>query len=75
MDLSMLAETQLIGDAGLAILGAAVGCGLINVVGRFFGPLPEATTWAILFMNGLVPLIDRLTIPRTFGWVSRRAQS
>jgi len=53
----------------------ACGCGLINVVGRFFGPLPEATTWAILFMNGLVPLIDRMTIPRTFGWVSRRAQS
>lgn len=49
------------------------GCGLINVVGRFFGPLPEATTWAILFMNGLVPLIDRLTIPRTFGWEKRRA--
>lgn len=53
----------------------ACGCGLINVVGRFFGPLPEATTWAILFMNGLVPLIDRITIPRTFGWVSRREQS
>lgn len=53
----------------------AIGCGLINVVGRFFGPLPEATTWAILFMNGLVPLIDRMTIPRTFGWVSRRAES
>ncbi len=28
-DPGMLAETQLIGDAGLAILGAAVGCGLI----------------------------------------------
>ncbi len=49
------------------------GCGLINVVGRLFGPLPEATTWAILFMNGLVPLIDRFTIPRTFGWGKRRA--
>lgn len=52
----------------------ACGCGLINVVGRFFGPLPEATTWAILFMNGLVPLIDRMTVPRTFGWVRRRAE-
>ena len=46
----------------------AVGCGLINSVGRFYGPLPEATTWAILFMNGLVPLIDRYVTPRTFGW-------
>jgi electron transport complex protein RnfD len=50
----------------------AIGCGLINSVGRFYGPLPEATTWAILFMNGLVPLIDRYTRPRTFGWEKRR---
>jgi Na+-translocating ferredoxin:NAD+ oxidoreductase subunit D len=48
------------------------GCGLFNVVGRFFGPMPEATTFAILFMNGLVPLIDRGFAPRTFGWVKRR---
>ncbi len=46
----------------------ACGCGLINVVARFFGPAPEATTWAILFMNGLVPLIDRMVPVRTFGW-------
>lgn len=44
------------------------GCGLINIVARLYGPGPEATTWAILFMNGLVPLIDRLTAPRVFGW-------
>ncbi len=48
------------------------GCGLINIVARLFGPAPEATTWAILFMNGLVPLIDRLTLPRVFGWEGRR---
>jgi electron transport complex protein RnfD len=47
----------------------AIGCGLINSLGRFYGPLPEATTWAILFMNGLVPLIDMYVRPRTFGWV------
>ena len=50
----------------------ACGCGLINVVGRFFGSAPEATTWAILFMNGLVPLIDKTIVPRTFGWEARR---
>jgi electron transport complex protein RnfD len=50
----------------------ACGCGLINVIGRFFGPMPESTTWAILFMNGLVPLIDRILAPRTFGWGGRR---
>ncbi len=48
-----------------------VGCGAVNVIGRFFGPMPESTTYAILFMNGLVPLIDRGFKPRTFGWVKR----
>lgn len=47
------------------------GCGLFNVVGRFFGPMPEATTFAILFMNGLVPLIDKSLRPRTYGWGRR----
>jgi len=46
-----------------------IGCGLFNAVGRFFGPMPESTTFAILFMNGLAPLLDRFTRPRTFGWV------
>ncbi|MDH4139008.1 MAG: RnfABCDGE type electron transport complex subunit D [Coriobacteriia bacterium] len=50
----------------------ACGCGLINCVGRFYGPMPESTTFAILFMNGLVPLIDRSLRPRTYGWVSKR---
>lgn len=46
-----------------------VGCGLFNALGRFIGPMPESTTFAILFMNGLAPLIDRATRPRVFGWV------
>jgi Na+-translocating ferredoxin:NAD+ oxidoreductase subunit D len=46
-----------------------VGCGLFNVVTRFFGPMPETTTFAILFMNGLAPIIDRMFLPKPFGWV------
>lgn len=46
-----------------------IGCGVFNTVGRFFGPSPESTTFAILFMNGLAPLIDKMFTPRTFGWV------
>jgi len=49
-----------------------IGCGVFNAVGRFFGPAPETTTFAILFMNGLAPLIDRAFVPRTFGWVKNR---
>lgn len=46
-----------------------VGCGLFNMVTRFFGPMPESTTFSILFMNGLAPLIDRMFMPKPFGWV------
>lgn len=45
-----------------------VGCGLFNTVTRFFGPMPETTTFAILFMNGLAPMIDRFFMPKPFGW-------
>ncbi len=46
-----------------------VGCGLFNIATRFFGPMPETTTFAILFMNGLAPIIDRMFMPKPFGWV------
>jgi len=49
-----------------------MGCGLFNAVGRFYGSMPEVTTYAILFMNGLAPLLDRLFRPRTFGWVKAK---
>ncbi len=49
-----------------------VGCGLFNTVTRFYGPMPETTTFAILFMNGLAPLIDKGFQPRTFGWPRKR---
>lgn len=51
-----------------------VGCGVFNAVGRFYGAMPETTTFAILFMNGLAPLIDKAFVPRTFGWVKRSAE-
>ncbi|MHC5373958.1 RnfABCDGE type electron transport complex subunit D [Enterococcus sp. LJL120] len=45
----------------------AVGCGVITVAIRFFAALPEGVSYAILLMNILVPLIENLTIPKTFG--------
>jgi electron transport complex protein RnfD len=50
---------------GMIIFG--VGCGLITAVIRLFGSFPEGVSFAILIMNGLTPLIDRYTRPRTFG--------
>ena len=44
-----------------------VGAGLITVVIRHFGNLPEGVSFAILLMNILTPLITRLTTGKPFG--------
>ncbi len=45
----------------------AFGCGLITILIRVFGNYPEGTSFAILFMNVLTPLIDRFTASKPFG--------
>ena len=44
-----------------------IGIGLLVVLIRNFGGLPEAVMYAILLMNAATPLIDRYTQPRVFG--------
>lgn len=44
-----------------------VGCGIITVVIRHFGNLPEGVSFAILLMNILTPHIVRLTAKKPFG--------
>lgn len=46
-----------------------VGCGLLTMVIRLYGDYPEGVSFAILIMNAAVPLIDRFTKPRKFGFV------
>jgi electron transport complex protein RnfD len=45
----------------------AVGIGLMVVLIRVWGGLPEGVMYAILFMNAFVPFINRATQPRVFG--------
>ncbi|MGL4855017.1 MAG: RnfABCDGE type electron transport complex subunit D [Lentisphaeria bacterium] len=45
----------------------AVGCGIITAVIRLWGSYPEGVSFAILFMNAFVPMIDRFTRNTTFG--------
>ena len=45
-----------------------IGCGLITFVIRHFGYLPEGVSYAILLMNLFVPFINKLTVPKPFGW-------
>jgi electron transport complex protein RnfD len=44
-----------------------LGVGLLVVVIRFWGGLPEGVMYAILLMNSVTGLIDRISQPRPFG--------
>ena len=44
-----------------------VGCGLLTMLLRSSSPYPEGVGWAILTMNCMVWLLDRLGLPRRFG--------
>ena len=57
--------TSPINKAGKIVF--AVGCGLLTVLIRVFGSLPEGVSFAIVIMNILVPLIERATRPLPFG--------
>lgn len=46
-----------------------LGIGFLIILIRVFGGLPEGVMYAILLMNGLLPLIERFTQPRQFGYV------
>lgn len=50
-----------------------VGCGILTFVIRQFGGYPEGTSFAILLMNVVTPLIETATIPKKFGEVKRNA--
>lgn len=44
-----------------------IGCGLITMLIRLWGALPEGVTFAILLMNAVTPIIDHYTVPQQFG--------
>ena len=50
---------------GMLIYG--IGIGVITVVIRVFGSYPEGVSFAILIMNGFVPLMNKYIKPRRFG--------
>jgi len=52
-------------NAGCWIFGAGVGAMVVLI--RLWGGLPEGVMYSILFMNALVPFINRATRPRVFG--------
>ena len=57
---------------GMIVFG--VGCGALTFLIRFYGSFPEGVSLAILLMNMFVPLINRATKPRKFGYVKEQAE-
>lgn len=57
-------------NGGAWIFGA--GIGVLVVIIRIWGGLPEGVMYAILLMNAMVPFIARVTRPRVFGTVRRK---
>lgn len=44
------------------------GCGVLTIIFRSFGPMPEGVSFAILIMNAVTPLIDKAFKPKRFGY-------
>ena len=45
----------------------ALGAGIITGVIRVYGGYPEGVTYAVLIMNIITPLIDKVFVPKKFG--------
>ena len=58
--------TSPVTNLGKIVFGA--GIGIIVCVIRIWGSYPEGMSFAIVIMNALVPLIDKLCYKRPFGW-------
>ncbi len=61
--------TSPVTKSGKIIFG--IGCGFLTMIIRVYGSLPEGVSYAILLMNILVPLIERVTIRVPFGGVKK----
>lgn len=51
----------------------AIGIGVLVVVIRVWGGLPEGVMYAILLMNAFVPFLNRFSQPRVFGTLRAKA--
>ena len=65
-------STSPINKKGKIVFG--IGCGILNAVIRLFGSLPEGVSYSILLMNIAVPLIEKATAPKFFGFVTTKKE-
>ena len=51
-----------------------IGCGIITMLIRFLGSLPEGVGLSILFMNMLTPAIDRYVKIKPLGFIKQKIE-
>ena len=61
--------TSPITSRGRIIFG--IGAGVLTVIIRQFGGLPEGVCYSILFMNAVTPLIDKYVRVKPYGMVKK----
>lgn len=49
-----------------------IGCGVLTFVIRQFCSYPEGVSFSILLMNLTTPLIERFTVPKSFGYAEQK---
>lgn len=49
-----------------------IGCGVLTVLFRYFGAMPEGVSFAILIMNCCVGFFDKIGIPARFGAIREK---
>lgn len=57
---------------GMIIFG--IGCGVLTFVIRRFGGYPEGASFSIILMNIASPLIEKATIPKSFGQAAKEVR-
>lgn len=65
--------TSPITPMGRVVFGILLG--LLTAVFRMFGPNAEGVSYAIIFCNLLVPIIEKYTVPRMFGAVKEKKEA
>ena len=56
--------TSPVSPVGMIIFGT--GCGVLTILIRVFGAYPEGVSFAILFMNAIVPLLNTYFKPKAY---------
>lgn len=65
--------TSPVTKAGQIIYG--IGCGVITIAIRYFGAYAEGVSYAILIMNVTVFLLDKVGVPKRFGYVKPKKEA